>query len=160
MGGEPGGSRDGELFGSGLRLPNDRLSATAWCAATGVRRLQARGACAAGALTRELRRATRDDPACGPSRVPGLRLSLAGGLGRSRWGCRLGGVAEGLSSLLSLGRLLLGGLAQRGLFGLAADRVLELTHPRAERAADLGQPLGAEDQQQDDHQESDVEWVV
>jgi hypothetical protein len=44
--------------------------------------------------------------------------------------------------------------------GLTGHRGLELAHPATERAADLGQALGAEHQQQDYDEECDVEGVV
>src|ERR1022692_1955945 len=43
---------------------------------------------------------------------------------------------------------------------LAADRLLEAAQARAERAAHLGQPLGAENEQQQDEDEGEVNWVI
>ena len=50
--------------------------------------------------------------------------------------------------------------ASLGLVLLAGDRVLELAHPGAERAPDLGQPPGPEHEQQDENDEQDVKRVV
>src|SRR5690242_5260348 len=40
--------------------------------------------------------------------------------------------------------------------GVAAERVLELTHPAAERLADLGQTLGPEYEQRDDEHDDQL----
>src|ERR1019366_1191928 len=91
-----------------------------------------------------------------------VSLGLVRRLGRRRLGrlSRRRG-AEGLGGLLLRGLRGQGRrLGDRRLFGLAADRILELAHAAAERAPDLGQAPGAEHQQQDYDQESDVEWVI
>ncbi len=48
----------------------------------------------------------------------------------------------------------------RVLIALAADRLLESAQTGAERAAHLRQPLGAEDQQQDDEEKDEVDGVI
>src|SRR5437660_2498532 len=56
------------------------------------------------------------------------------------------------------GRALLLDLRRCGC--LAADRLLEAAHPRAQRAPELRQPLGAEHHQQDREQKREVDWIV
>src|SRR5439155_20094710 len=61
---------------------------------------------------------------------------------------------------VALGRRLRRRLGWRELLRLgglmAGERVLELPHPRAQRASDLRQPLGAEEEQRDQEQDDDV----
>src|SRR5271165_6147328 len=87
--------------------------------------------------------------ACGPSggRLPGGLLDACDGDRRA------GGPARGRRGACGL-------LGAQGRLALAAERVLEAPHPAAERAAHLGQPLGAEHEEQEDEQECDVDWIV
>src|SRR5215218_6372408 len=63
----------------------------------------------------------------------------------------------------ALGGLQRGDLVLVVVLGVAADRVLELPHPVADRLAHLGQALRTEDHQRDDEHDhelegSDIEW--
>src|SRR5207302_9160294 len=77
-------------------------------------------------------------------------LAVAKAAGQPFHGLLDGFVLAGRGRLLDRGGKL--GL----VLGLARDRVLELLHPRPERAADLRQPLGAEEQQRQEEQKNDL----
>src|ERR687891_79119 len=82
------------------------------------------------------------------------RSAARGGASPARWAglSRGGGGETPVLAGLALGRGRGGRLCRLlGRFELepAGDGVLELTHPAAERAAHLGNPLGTEDKEQD-----------
>jgi hypothetical protein len=43
---------------------------------------------------------------------------------------------------------------------MTRDRILELTHPSAERAPDLRQPLSAEEEKRDAEEDDDVNGIA